>query len=149
MSEMTPTEALAEAWAVVRGPYSDHRDISALLAALRTRGYTVAPIGAASDPTTAVAALRALSWTVVAPVDPNAAIPAPEAGQVWVSPKPRVAARTVVRVGANCHWPGDGNDCVYFTASGYPNTVNPRCLNSVAWASWVRESGARPQETGV
>ena len=92
--------------------------------------------------------LRRVGWTVIAPVDPAAAIPAPKPGQVWVSPKPRVEARTVHHIGTNLHWPGDGPNCIYFTYyPGTPRDERPHCLRPSVWLAWVRKSGARPQET--
>ena len=83
--------------------------------------------------------LRAAGWTVIPPVDPNAAIPEPAVGQVWVSPKPRVLPRTVTKIAPHRWWPS--YQCIYFTAQGSVTDA----LNPMAWRAWARKSGARPQ----
>lgn len=86
--------------------------------------------------------LRAAGWTVVPPRP--AAMPEPAVGQVWVSSKPRVEPRTIVKIGPARGW-GDRN-CVHFTApSDAPNAPwGPRRLNTEGWNAWVRKSGAVP-----
>lgn len=89
---------------------------------------------------TLAAILREAGWTVIPPVDPNAAIPEPEVGQTWASPKPLVFPRTVAMIAPHRFYPS-GDLCVYFTTpGGYASSLHP-----ARWKAWARKSGARPQ----
>ncbi len=88
--------------------------------------------------TTAWAAdhLRALGWTVVAPVNPSGAVPEVRVGQVWVSPNPaQWYARTVLDIGPS-GW-------VWFTFPGATNDLRYPCTPD-EWGRWVGWSNARP-----
>jgi hypothetical protein len=97
---------------------------------------TPAPTPTAFAPQDAAERLRALGWVCVAPVDPEAAIPEPQAGQVWVSPRPRVEARTVVKIGSH---PRTGVRAVYFAVG-----PNQRFMHMEGWRAWAKKSSARP-----
>ena len=88
--------------------------------------------------TEAAALLRAAGWVVVPPPSPSA--PEPMTGQTWVSPKPRVEARTITRIGYHSHWPWAADACVYFTTP----SGRGACVNPETWAQWVQRSQARP-----
>jgi hypothetical protein len=90
--------------------------------------------------------LRELGWTCIPPVDPSEAIPEAKIGQVWISPKPRVEARTVVWIGASRTQPWAGDKCVGFTTpTRKPHEKwGPSKLTPEAWAQWAKKSGARP-----
>lgn len=97
------------------------------------------PPDAISD---ALNVLRTAGWTCIPRVDPKAAIPKPEVGQIWISPKPRVAARTVVKIAPH-KWYPSGVMCVYFT------TPDGRAsyLHTASWHEWARKAQARPEIT--
>lgn len=151
-------EALAEAWASIDGKserfHDGERDSSLdrtdgtypgymheaaeMIVRLERRGFTIAPIPFASQD--AAERLRALGWVGVEPVDPKAAIPEPQPGQVWISPRPRMEARTVVNIAPARGWAS--SRCVYFTWPGSPDRVH--VLNPEGWRAWVKKSCARP-----
>lgn len=80
------------------------------------------------------AILRKHGWTVI---PPQTETPAPDVGQVWVSPKARTASRTVLGFSA-CERYGD---CVVYSQ-------DDGCLTSritlKAWDAWVRTAKAWP-----
>ena len=86
----------------------------------------------------AIAQLRAAGWTVTPPLAETVHI---EVGQVWISPRPKEEARTVVRFGRHRWYPSAGDQAVFFTTAtqgveqdkGYPK---------FAFACWIVESGA-------
>lgn len=90
----------------------------------------------------AAALLRAAGWAVLPP--PPETIPEPQAGQVWISPRPRVEPRTVVKVGPSRGWPHPS--CVFFTTPSRPAHPQrgPTYLHPDSWQAWARKSGARP-----
>lgn len=90
----------------------------------------------------AVERLTALGYTVLRPV--AAIIPETTAGQRWVSPSPKVKARTVVRLGAHYHWPWAEDKCVFFRQDGDAEADPLHKMNPKAWGAWVKKSGARP-----
>lgn len=80
----------------------------------------------------AVELLRANGWTVIPPA--SGQIPDPEAGQVWVSPKPRVEPRTVVKIGPHRSYPWSGDKCVHFTTpKRQPDQWGPPCITFETW----------------
>lgn len=86
----------------------------------------------------AIQTLRSAGWTCTAPVDPGAAIPEVDVGQVWRSPKPRTQDREIVELCDAWGWPG----LRYRTGA----TGSLTRLRLVAWRAWVQKSGARPVE---
>jgi hypothetical protein len=78
-----------------------------------------------------VSDLRAVLAMVPAD-DPTAPVPDPVAGQVWRSPKPTVAPRTVTRVNhcSGVHYERD---------DGRSGVCYP-----MAWRAWARSNNARP-----
>lgn len=86
----------------------------------------------------AASLLRRHGWTVVPPAPER--LPEPEAGQVWVSPKPRIQPRTIVKIDASRSYPWAGSKCVYFTTPSGRSTHLP----PDGWRAWVRNSDARP-----
>jgi len=90
------------------------------------------------DPAVYAAALRSLGWTCVPPVDPAAAIPLPAPGQLWVSPKPRIAPRMVIGIEMRY-----GQRYVRYKSTGTASGGAARRAES--WAEWAKKSGARPQ----
>lgn len=90
----------------------------------------------AGDFQTSLEALRTAGWTIVAPIDPNAAIPEPKAGQVWVCGIPTIGAREVECIGTG--------GFVYYRAD--PD-LNLDLCSAEDWNTWALRTGARPQET--
>ena len=92
--------------------------------------------------TEAAALLTSAGYTVIAPVDPSSVIPAVAVGQVWVSPRPGVEARTVTSTTSVGAWV---RPFVTFTKPSdpvgmkYPNRLTPE-----AFRTWARKTGARP-----
>jgi hypothetical protein len=87
----------------------------------------------------AASLLRRNGWVVVPPA------PEPKVGQTWVSPKPGVEPRTVVKIGPGRAWHPD-IPCVHFTVPSEPepSKFGFRYLTREAWDAWVRKSEARP-----
>lgn len=66
------------------------------------------------------------------------AVPEPQAGQVWRSPKPKTPPRHVSRIATHRTWNGLR---VYFRLTG---DTRERSVSPASWRSWARKSGARP-----
>lgn len=93
-----------------------------------------------------IALLRDMGWTVLPP--PSEAIPAPSAGQVWPSPRPRVEARTVIKVGPRSERHLSHHYVFFTTPTRLPHPKwGPSRLLLSAWTDWARKSDARPVET--
>ena len=90
--------------------------------------------------------LRGKGWTVVAPVDPGAAIPDVAVGQVWASPKPRVQDRIVVRIGPR-RVNDDPRSVQFVDPASNARGARPSVMTPQAWRAWVRKSNARPLPT--
>lgn len=90
-----------------------------------------------------IALLRDMGWTVLPP--PSEAIPAPSAGQVWPSPRPRVEARTVIKVGPRPERHLSHHYVFFTTPTRLPHPKwGPSRLLLSAWTDWARKSDARP-----
>ena len=63
-------------------------------------------------------------------------------GQTWVSPNPRVRARTVVRVGFNPNHSSWGERGLVYRRADDNTSYS---LSHTAFAAWARRSGARPK----
>lgn len=95
-----------------------------------------------TDIEAAAALLRENGWVVMPPAAPE--LPRIEVGQVWVSPKPKVEPRTVLKIG-RCHsYPWAGVRVVFFSAPKDPVQSYPRTLVDTDFAAWARKSDARP-----
>jgi hypothetical protein len=91
----------------------------------------------------ALVSLMEQGWLVVPPLARGAKPPRPEAGEVWISPKPGVESRLVVSIGPHFSRPS-AEYCVFFRRKGEAEDVRPSVLGDRAWQRWAEGSDARP-----
>ena len=94
----------------------------------------------------AVALLTENGWKVLPPADAKAPIPMPKRGEVWVSPQPKVLARTVKTCGPR--WQGSAWIEVRYHVVRSNGQIEERVTSAYSWEEWARKTGARPMSAG-